>query len=137
MTRVYFQLNKSRKRIVYLQRRIYFSLCPIEKLYYKNLLEKEIINLQRLSNYYSRQEIDKPERQYTLEELTTYNGSFGKPAYVAVNGIVYDVSLQSTWGGGTHFGLYSGRDLTKEFNGCHGREEILKVLPKVGILKDK
>ncbi|WP_270474752.1 cytochrome b5 domain-containing protein [Clostridium cochlearium] len=133
MTKFYSQL--SRKRIIYLQRKIYFSLCPIEKLYYKNLLEKEIMNLQMLSNYYSRQETNEPERQFTLEELATYNGSSGKSAYVAVNGIVYDVSLQSTWGGGTHFGLYSGKDLTKEFNECHGREEILKVLPKVGILK--
>lgn len=89
MTKFYSQL--SRKRIIYLQRKIYFSLCPIEKLYYKNLLEKEIMNLQMLSNYYSRQETNEPERQFTLEELATYNGSSGKSAYVAVNGIVYIV----------------------------------------------
>ena len=75
------------------------------------------------------------ERVFTLEELGKYDGSGGNPAYVAVNGVVYDMSRESTWGGGTHFGLYAGKDLTGEFQGCHGMAAILMKLPKVGILK--
>jgi predicted heme/steroid binding protein len=51
-----------------------------------------------------------------------------------VNDIVYDVSLESTWGGASHFGLLAGKDLTDQFNGCHGMSPILSKLPKVGIL---
>jgi predicted heme/steroid binding protein len=76
-----------------------------------------------------------PQKEFTLEELAQYDGSGGKPAYVAVNGIVYDVSNEATWGGGTHFGLYAGKDLTAQFKGCHGMESILGKLLKVGELK--
>jgi len=76
------------------------------------------------------------EKQFTLEELAKYNGSNGKPSYIAVEGIVYDVSLSLPWGGGTHFGVYAGKDLTKEFKRCHNQNiKILESLPKVGQLK--
>lgn len=75
-------------------------------------------------------------RVITQEELAQNNGSEGKPAYVAVNGIVYDVSSVIAWAGGTHFGLYSGNSLSNEFMACHmGMVEILKKLPVVGMLK--
>ncbi|WP_243122151.1 cytochrome b5 domain-containing protein [Clostridium thermarum] len=74
-------------------------------------------------------------REFTLAELAQYDGAMGRPAYVAVNGIVYDVSNEATWGGASHFGLMAGRDLSAQFQGCHGRESILAKLPRVGILK--
>jgi len=77
----------------------------------------------------------RQQKEFTLEELSQNNGSGGKPAYVAVEGIVYDVSVQARWGGGTHFGLTSGEDLTEQFRSCHGALQILDILPKVGILK--
>lgn len=79
--------------------------------------------------------ISRQTKEFTLSELENYNGSMGKPAYVAVNGIVYDVSNEATWGGASHFGLIAGRDLSSQFHGCHGTESILAKLPKVGILK--
>lgn len=77
----------------------------------------------------------KTLEEFTLSELAYYNGSMGKPAYVAVNGIVYDVSNEATWGGASHFSLIAGKDLTSQFQSCHGNESILAKLPKVGILK--
>lgn len=74
-------------------------------------------------------------REFTLTELAQYDGSRGKPAYVSVNGIVYDVSYEATWGGAAHFGLMAGRDLTAQFQSCHGAADILKKLPSVGMLK--
>lgn len=71
---------------------------------------------------------------FTIEELAQYDGAEGRPAYVAVKGIVYDVSREATWGGGTHFGLYAGKDLTNQFEGCHGMEVILARLSRVGVL---
>jgi len=90
-----------------------------------------IINYLSLQNrFFYRQ-----PREFTLDELAQYDGSLGRPAYVAVNGIIYDVSNQSAWGGATHFGLYAGNDLTAQFQGCHGMLSILTNLPKVGTLK--
>lgn len=72
---------------------------------------------------------------FTLEELAQYDGSNGKAAYVAVDGVVYDVSNMLGWAGGTHFGVYSGKDLTEVFNNCHlGQVEILGQVPKIGLL---
>lgn len=75
------------------------------------------------------------QKQFTLAELAEFDGSGGKPAYVAVNGVVYDVSFNGAWGGGTHFGLYAGKDLTAQFGDCHSGSAILEKLPKVGVLK--
>lgn len=75
------------------------------------------------------------QNEFTSEELAAFDGSHGKPAYVAVNGNVYDMSKEAVWGGGTHFGLYAGKDLTPQFMACHkGMVEILTKLPKVGTL---
>jgi predicted heme/steroid binding protein len=74
-------------------------------------------------------------REFTLDELAEYDGALGRPAYAAVNGIVYDVSNDPTWGGASHFGLLAGRDLTPQFQGCHGNIRILANLPRVGVLK--
>lgn len=81
------------------------------------------------NNYY------REEKEFTLEELAQYDGSNGKPAYVAIEGIVYDLSKKEKWTGGTHFGLTAGKDLTAQFKSCHGMDKIINDLPKVGILK--
>ncbi len=85
--------------------------------------------------YQKEQRATRQTKEFTLSELAQYNGTMGKPAYVAVNGIVYDVSDISKWSGGTHFGLTAGKDLSPQFEGCHGVSSKLTKLPKVGILK--
>ncbi|MDR3597292.1 cytochrome b5 domain-containing protein [Clostridium sp.] len=76
----------------------------------------------------------REQKQFTLSELAQYDGSYGRPAYVAVNGIVYDMSKEITWSGGKHFNLMAGKDLTEEFMACHGMLKILTKLNKIGIL---
>lgn len=71
----------------------------------------------------------------TRQELATYTGRNGRPAYVAVNGTVYDMTNEATWSLATHFGLTAGRDLTAEFASCHaGQQWILRNLRPVGRL---
>lgn len=73
-------------------------------------------------------------RSFTEEELAYYDGKDGKPAYVAVKGIVYDVSSLVRWAGGEHFGMKAGRDLSSPFMGCHqGVMDRLNKLPQVGV----
>lgn len=71
---------------------------------------------------------------FTLQELSKFDGKGGNPAYVAVNGTVYDVTNNATWAAATHFGLTAGKDLTNEFASCHAGQPILSKLKVVGKL---
>jgi len=54
-------------------------------------------------------------KEFTLEELKGFDGRDGKPAYVAYEGIVYDVTESAMWGDGDHEGMHqAGADLTTE-----------------------
>lgn len=71
---------------------------------------------------------------FTQRELSKYDGKNGSPAYVAVNGIVYDVTNNAAWAAASHFGLMAGKDLTNEFASCHSGQPILSKLKAVGKL---
>ena len=73
-------------------------------------------------------------RTFTLEELSQYNGKDGQPAYVAVDGVVYDVTNVEAWKDGEHkLGLTAGNELTEEITNQspHGLK-VLEGLPIVG-----
>lgn len=54
-------------------------------------------------------------KEFTAEELARYDGKNGQPAYVAYQGVVYDVSESGMWGEGDHEGMHqAGGDLTDE-----------------------
>ncbi|WP_066173711.1 cytochrome b5 domain-containing protein [Bacillus marinisedimentorum] len=77
----------------------------------------------------------QPQRTFSAAELATFDGKNGRPAYVAVNGTVYDVTNNRAWAAATHFALTAGKDYTKEFASCHaGQQSILATLPIVGRL---
>ncbi|TCT14936.1 putative heme/steroid binding protein [Natranaerovirga pectinivora] len=70
----------------------------------------------------------------TREELANYDGREGRRAYVAVDGIIYDVTDSIRWVGGVHNRLEAGQDLTYEFNRCHPGFFVLRRVPIVGRL---
>ena len=49
------------------------------------------------------------EKTFTKDELAKYNGQNGQPAYVAIKGVVYDVSGKAAWQGGKHHGNLAGQ----------------------------
>lgn len=57
--------------------------------------------------------IEYPERSFTRAELSKYNGLNGMPAYVGVNGVVYDVT--PVFIQGKHFNHLAGQELTGAF----------------------
>lgn len=75
-------------------------------------------------------------KTFTAVELKKYNGQNGNPAYVVVNGTVYDVTNAKRWNNGVHEnGVVAGVDLTSALpNSPHG-DSVLKDLPVVGKLK--
>lgn len=96
--------------------------------FYRDALESEKkFNTRELSQ-------DMRQQSFTLEELLKYDGKGDNPAYIAVNGVVYDVTYEAAWGGATHMGLKAGQDLTSDFKSCHDNEDILKRLKVVGKL---
>jgi predicted heme/steroid binding protein len=78
---------------------------------------------------------DEP-KSYTLSELSRFDGKNGNPAYVAVNGVVYDVTNNAAWAAASHFGLSAGRDLTGAHASCHAAQDVLSKLKVVGRLND-
>ena len=75
-------------------------------------------------------------REFTLEELSQYDGREGRDAYIAVDGFVYDVTNSSRWQNGNHQGrVQAGQDLTDVLNteATHGRE-VLDRVPIIGII---
>ena len=70
-------------------------------------------------------------REFTTKELAEYDGTDGKPVYVAFGGTVYDVSKSALWNKGSHFRRHlPGTDLSDQL-GCapHGAD----VLDRPGI----
>jgi len=71
-------------------------------------------------------------KTFTKDELAKYDGKSGNPAYVAVDGTVYDVSRVREWKNGTHNGYKAGMDLSKEVKASPHGVSVLKDIPIVG-----
>ncbi|MCH5464638.1 cytochrome b5 domain-containing protein [Levilactobacillus tujiorum] len=73
------------------------------------------------------------EKIFSKSELVKFDGQQGQPAYVAIDGVVYDVSGVEAWAGGKHHGNLAGQELTSVIDGQspHGRK-VLTKLPVVG-----
>ena len=125
-------VKKCYKNIFALRNMLLYTQCPLKRQQIENRILYEIDNLLNVLEWDS----SIRQKEFTIEELSKYDGSLGNPAYIAVNGIVYDVSNSPVWGGGTHFGAVAGMDLTSQFEKCHkGDLSKLKNLPIVGTLK--
>ena len=75
------------------------------------------------------------ELELTIEELAAYDGKNGQPAYIAVDGVIYDVSKDSNWRNGKHEGYSAGKDLTKEIKESSHGTSVLNRVPIVGKIK--
>ena len=74
-------------------------------------------------------------KKVTHEELVQNNGKNGKPAYIAYQGKVYEVSDSSFWMEGDHMGMHdAGKDLTEELEMAPHRDETFKRVKLVGEL---
>ena len=79
--------------------------------------------------------VEGAERKFTLEELKQCDGQEGRPAYIAFNGKVYNVTDSPLWLEGDHQGLHvAGKDLTIEMSEAPHGEETLANMKVVGVL---
>jgi len=77
--------------------------------------------------------------QFTSEDLARFDGKEGRPAYVAVDGVVYDVSGSAQWPEGEHMscnlGAMAGRDLSEQITKApRSMRSLLEAMPVVGSL---
>lgn len=69
------------------------------------------------------------QKTFNAAQLASFNGQNGSPAYVAVDGSVYDLS--SVFTSGVHFSHVAGQDLTNAFYSRHAKSVLLRF-PVVG-----
>ena len=83
------------------------------------------------------EEAQEEDLVLTLEELSEFDGKDGKSAYIAVDGVIYDVTDVGPWQYGKHNGFNAGNDLTKEIKEVspHGISKLANIV-KVGTLAE-
>ncbi len=79
---------------------------------------------------------DTSTQTFTLDDLKLYDGQDGNPAYVAYEGIVYDVTNADKWKDGKHeSGIVAGIDLTDLMSDSPHGVRVLENIPVVGTLE--
>lgn len=139
-------INGYMKEICHFSQMQVFATSYYQKSFFQQQLDEKINSMMDIILQYSEGNLKKEKvhaqqqdgtrfRQFSLQELSYFDGANGKEAYVAVNGIVYNMTMIPGWAGGTHFGLYAGKNLNDQFMSCHNQMlGMLDQIPKVGVL---
>jgi predicted heme/steroid binding protein len=80
------------------------------------------------------------EQTFTERELQQFDGTRGRPAYIAYEGSVYDVTASTLWRGGLHKDLhYAGTDLTRTLRKAPHTAEVFThvTIKRVGRLNNE
>jgi predicted heme/steroid binding protein len=88
-----------------------------------------------VTNSSAQSEVSVPTattKTFSLTELAKYNGKNGAAAYVAVDGLIYDVT--PVFSGGLHYSHIAGKELTNAFYTRHVKSALSKY-PVVGNLE--
>ena len=74
----------------------------------------------------------------TKTELAKFDGRDGRPAYVAVNGTIYDISASPLWKDGDHQGAHqAGADLSEALKGAPHVRAVVERFPVVGHVEEE
>lgn len=113
------------------------GIAKLEEVWRVGVLKDQIATMG--SDKYDdddKYEDDEDELELTLEELAKYNGKNGMPAYVAVDGKIYDVTNHPQWTTGEHGGNLAGTEITEMLKAAPHGVTKLEELKQVGELED-
>lgn len=75
------------------------------------------------------------DTKVTPQELAQNDGKDGRPAWIAVDSVVYDATPSRLWRNGAHVRIHeAGRDLTQALKAAPHPPDRLDKLPRVGVL---
>jgi predicted heme/steroid binding protein/uncharacterized membrane protein len=75
-------------------------------------------------------------KEFTAEELASFDGKDGRPVLIAFQGKVFDVTKSPLWAKGLHMNRHpSGKDLAGEISAAPHGTEVFERYPQVGVLK--
>jgi predicted heme/steroid binding protein len=72
---------------------------------------------------------------YTKQQLALRNGQDKPEIWVALNGLIYDVTESRMWRNGKHYEHWAGQDLTDELKDAPHTETVFSEFKVVGELQ--
>lgn len=86
--------------------------------------------------FQTTQENNRDTNVFDAESIKAFDGKNGAKTYIAVDGVVYDVSEIPYWKNGQHHGVFAGRDVSLEFKFSPHTNDILNQAKVVGTYKN-
>jgi predicted heme/steroid binding protein len=74
---------------------------------------------------------------YTRNQLALRNGQDKPQIWIALNGIIYDVTTSRLWRDGKHYEHWAGQDLTHELKDAPHTENVFDKFKPIGRLKQE
>ena len=72
--------------------------------------------------------------KFSVDELRSFDGKGGRPAYVGYKGKVYNVSGSEMWLEGDHMGHVAGQDLTLDMEIAPHADDVMEKMKDAGVL---
>lgn len=73
--------------------------------------------------------------EFTKSQLALRNGQDKPQVWVALDGVIYDVTDSRLWRNGKHYEHWAGQDLTDELKDAPHTEKVFEKFKAIGILK--
>lgn len=101
----------------------YIQFVQVDKVVLNSGIElNNVAGVGILSTKSSTANTDSSAVVFTKDTLKNYDGLSGSPAYVAIDGIVYDMS--ELFRRGNHYGYVAGQDLSSAFHAKHSNSYL-------------
>ena len=71
---------------------------------------------------------------FTKQQLALRNGQDKPEIWVAVDGIIYDVTRSRLWSKGKHYEHWAGQDLTDELKDAPHTRKVFEKFSVIGLL---
>ena len=78
-----------------------------------------------------------PLKEYTLHQLALRNGRDREEVWIAVEGLIYDVTESRLWREGQHYEHWAGQEMDEELEEAPHTRRVLEKFKVVGSVRGK